>query len=373
MRPLILKANNEKGGYSILFAIIFGTGLLIVIFTIVLDGGNISTERRELQNVAESSALALAKECSLNPSTCLNSGTPEQFAESNSSDNKTTITEVCVRGVNRLLQPCLLPSSERLDCSPLSSGTSNYARVRTQTLSSDGSQLRPLFGGSGSYQLKGCAQAIWGNAGSAQVFAPFALSICDWARLGSGKNVINEYDTNSGTDTCNYTFVDLQGQTFTRKGITGWAAVDLQSSGIPIQNQSNVPCPDPAKDSPAALRIGDVLNAITRDASSANYCGDSNLVSKIPVWVGREFYLPLVSTTKISGQSTIHVVEAFTGYKFLGYSIKGVAGGTYPGSNWCPNNKNCLYGEFTNTLSPNSDVNIQPGTPNIGVQSIKLI
>ena len=370
---MILKDRNEKGGYSILFAIIFGTGLLIVVFTIVLDGGNISAERRELQNVAESSALALARECSQNPNICLNSTTPEQLAISNSLDKKTTISEVCVRGINQLLQPCLLPNTELLDCSPITSGTSNYVRIRTQTLSNDGSRLRPLFGASGNYQLNGCAQAIWGNAGSAQVFAPFALSICDWARLGSGTNVISEYDTNSGTETCNYSFVDLLGQTFTRKGITGWAAVDLLSSGIPTQNQASEPCPDPLTDSPAALRIGDILNAITRDASSANYCGDSNLVSKISVWVGNEFYLPLVSTTKISGQSTIHIVEAFTGYKFLGYSIKGVRGGAYPNGNWCPNNKNCLYGEFTNTLSPNSDVNIQPGTPNIGVQSIKLI
>lgn len=364
---------QENGGYSILFAVIFGTGLLVVIFTIVLDGGNISAERRTLQNVAESSAIALAKECSFNPTTCISSSYPEQFAVANSLDKTTSISEVCVKGLNRQDRTCELPNSAKLDCSLIPQGTPNYVRVRTQTLGGDGTQLTPLFGAGSSYQLNGCAQAIWGNAGSAEVYMPFALSVCDWARYGTGFNIINEFETNLGVSTCTYTFSDLQGQSFTRNGISGWAAVDLQSSSITASNQASETCPDPVSDKPAQLQIGTTLNGFTRDTSSANYCGDTNLVSKLSAWVGKELYIPLVSTIKLSGQATIHTVEAFTGFKFGGYSIKGVRGGVTPNGNWCPNNRNCLYGEFTNTLSPNSDVSIQPGSPNIGVQAIKLI
>jgi len=364
---------SERGGYSILFAVIFGTGLLIVVFTIVLDGGNISSERRVLQNVAESGALALARECSTSPMSCASSSTPEQLAALNSPDQLTSVTEVCVRGVNRLLQPCQLPSTTKLDCAPLPTGTSNFVRVRTQTKTAEGSSLSPLFGNDSNYQLNGCAQAIWGNASSASVFAPFALSICEWARLGSGTNAINEFLTNQGVSTCTYSFTDLTGQQFTRTGISGWAAINLLSSSIAPSNQASEPCPDPATDTPATLRIGDVVDGITRDTSSSNYCGDSNLASKIQVWVNQEVYLPLVTTVKLSGQATQHTVEAFTGFKFLGYSIKGVRGGISPSPNWCPNNDNCIYGQFTNTLSPNSDVSIQPGAPNIGLQAIKLV
>jgi Flp pilus assembly protein TadG len=370
---MILPAKEETGGYSILFAVIFGTGLLVVIFTIVLDGGNINAERRTLQNVAEAGAIALAKECSTNSSTCISSTFPEQLAIANSPDQLTTIAEVCVKGLNRQGQTCQLPSNARLDCNILPQGTSNFVRVRTQTLGSDGSFLAPLFGATNNYQLNGCAQAVWGNAGSASVFSPFALSVCDWARYGSGLNTILEFEQNQGVATCTYTFTDLQGQSFTRTGISGWAAIDLLSSSIPVSNQASVACPDPSADEPATIRIGDSLNGITRDTSSQNYCGDTNLVSRIPVWVGKEIYLPLVSTVKLSGNATSHTVEAFTGFKFNGYSIKGTQGGTTPNGNWCPKNTNCIYGEFTNTLSPNSDVNIQPGTPNIGVQAIKLI
>jgi Putative Flp pilus-assembly TadE/G-like len=371
--PLKISEESEKGSYSILFGVIFGTGLLIVVFTIVLDGGNISAERRVLQNVAESSALALAKECSISSTNCAASLTPEQLAASNSPDQLTTITEVCVKGINRLLQTCQLPSSTKLDCAQLPAGTSNYVRVRTQTKTSDGGSLSPLFGNGSNYQLNGCAQAIWGNASSAPVFAPFALSICEWARLGSGTNVINEFQTNQGVATCTYSFTDLQGQSFIRTGISGWAAINLLSPSIAATNQASELCPNPATDTPATLRIGDVVDGISRDTSSINYCGDSNLADKIQVWVDQEVYLPLVTTVKLSGQATQHTVEAFTGFRFLGYSIKGVRGGVSPTLNWCSNNDNCIYGQFTNTLSPNSDVNIQPGAPNIGLQAIKLI
>jgi len=323
--------HQESGGYSILFAVIFGTGLLIVVFTIVLDGGNISSERRVLQNVAESAALALARECAISTTVCTSSTTPEQLSISNSPDQLTAITEVCVQGFNRSLQACQLPATTKLDCAQITAGTTNFVRIRTQTKTIDGTSLSPLFGNDGSYQLNGCAQAIWGNASSASVYAPFAT--------------------------------DLQGQSFTRTGISGWAAIDLLSPSISTSNRASESCPDPATDLPATLRIGDVLDGITRDTSSSNYCGDSNLVNKIQVWVNKEVYLPLVATIKLSGQATQHTVEAFTGFRFLGYSIKGTRGGEAPSTNWCANNQNCIYGQFTNTLSPNSDVSIQPGNP----------
>lgn len=363
---------KDQGAFSILFSILLGFGLIVMISILVLDGGNLAAERRELQNVAESGAIALARECSINLSSCRTSQTPQNMALLNSPDGKTSITEVCIKGSNQLMQPCQLPSAAKLDCAPIPAGTTNFVRVRTQTLTKSGSALDSLFGNSTNYQLNGCAQAIWGNASSAQVFAPFAFSICQWALLGSGPQVIGEFLPNRGVSTCNYSFTDLQGQSFTRSGISGWASIDLRSSTISTINQASESCPDPTTDAPASLRIGDVVNGITRDTSSSNFCDDSNLANKIGVWVNRTVFLPLVATEKLSGQATIHTIEAFAAFKFLGYSIKGVSGGTYPSGNWCANNDNCIYGEFIATLSPGSDVSIQPGTPNIGMQAIRL-
>ena len=368
----LLDNKKEQGAFSILFSLLLGFGLIAVISILVLDGGNVAAERRVLQNVAESGAIALARECSINLSSCRTSQTPQNMALLNSPDGKTTITEICIKGTNQLLQPCQIPSTAKLDCAPIPAGTTNFVRVRTQTLTASGGALDSLFGNNSGYQLNGCAQAIWGNASTAQVFAPFAFSICQWALLGSGPQIIGEFLPNRGVTTCNYTFTDLQGQTFTRSGISGWAAIDLRSSSIPILNQASESCPDPATDAPANLRIGDVLNGITRDSSSTNFCDDSNLANKIGVWVNKTVFLPLVATQKLSGQATLHTIEAFSAFRFLGYSIKGVQGGTYPNGNWCSKNDNCIYGEFIATLSPGSDVNIQPGSPNIGLQAIRL-
>ena len=45
---------REVGAFSVLFSLILGVGLIILIGTLVLDGGDIAVERRVLQNVAES-------------------------------------------------------------------------------------------------------------------------------------------------------------------------------------------------------------------------------------------------------------------------------------------------------------------------------
>jgi len=98
----------------------------------------------------------------------------------------------------------------------------------------------------------------------------------------------------------------------------------------------------------------------------------------MPVWINQTLYLPLVSTKKLSGNSTVHTVEAFAAFKLLGYSLsKGQgsskqAGGITPTGIWCPVNTNCIYGEFVKTISPNSEINETSGIPNIGLQAIEL-
>jgi len=177
---------------------------------------------------------------------------------------------------------------------------------------------------------------------------------------------------------CSYTFTDLLGETFTKSGIGGWAALDLLSASLPVEARSNASCPNPDSDQPAYLQIGYQLSQITRDQSSPNYCGDGTLLNKIGNWLNRDLYLPLISTEKLSGNRTVHTVEAFASFRLLGYSLlKGsgssaAVGGTVPTGNWCPVNTNCIYGEFKLTISPGSEISNLPGVPNLGLQAIEL-
>jgi hypothetical protein len=371
---------GEAGGVTLTVTAMISSFLLFSLIALVVDGGLVYLERRSVVNAAQSAALALAKECAEKPSTCAYSNLATQFASANSDDGLTRVTEICIKGMTPTGSPCAPVNGSRLDCAALPSQGKNFVRIRTQSQSADNPNgIDSFFSGGSESQLNACAQVIWGNASSASVFAPFAVSICEWARQQALPRVLAEFTTNFGVNDCSYTFTDLSGVQFTKNGINGWAALDLTSSTLPAEARAAVNCPNPAVDAPAALRIGQQLRQIARDQSSPNYCGDGNLASKMPFWLNQILYIPLVSTEKLSGNATIHIIEAFAAYRLLGFSLsKGNGsssdqGGTYPVGQWCPKNTNCIYGEFITTLSPASEINQNPGVPNVGLQAIELI
>ena len=379
MSPMKIDVRDDKGAILSIVAAMVSATLLLAIIALVIDGGVIYSERRVVSNSAESAALSLARICADSPTTCLSSNIPQQFANSNSPDGLTRVTEICVNGKTATTNSCASTGKNSIDCSVPPSGITQFARVRTESQSPDeDSGIKTFFSSGEVKTLIACAQARWGNASSAPSYSPFAVSICEWARQQTLPRVLKEFTTNNGVGDCTYTFTDLAGNTYTKSGINGWAALDLLSTSLPLDSRASVSCPNPVTDKPAYLRIGSQVSQITRDQSSQTYCGDSNLATKMPVWINQTLYLPLVSTKKLTGNSTVHTVEAFAAFKLLGYSLsKGqgssiAAGGITPTGKWCPVNTNCIYGEFVKTISPNSEINDSPGIPNIGLQAIEL-
>ena len=373
------KVKSESGGVTAFVAIFVSAFLLSGSIALALDSGVLYLERRTLSNAAQSSALALARECIERPTTCSSYGLIQTLANENSPDGLTTVSEICINGKTQQGLDCQPLTASKVDCSPLPTNVTKFVRIRTQSLSSSpGIGLQTFFSRSNSHSLDACAQVRWGNAGSAAVYAPFAVSICEWAKQQSLPRVLLEFKTNDSVSSCTFSFVDLAGQTFTRNGISGWAALDLLSASLPSGARASVSCPNPATDQPAYLQIGHQLSQIARDQSSINYCGNGTLISKIGSWLNQDLYLPLISTQKLSGSATIHTVEAFAAFRLLGYSLQkgsGSAsdvGGTTPTGNWCPKNTNCIYGEFKATISPGSELSDQPGVPNVGLQAIEL-
>mgnify|MGYP006267660251 CR=1 FL=1 len=370
---------SEQGGVFVIVAVMFSTTLFLSVISMVVDGGVVYLERRTISNTAESAALALARECSQNPNSCAIPSFLQQLVNSNSPDGATEVTEICINGRTATGNTCMPAGKSAVDCSVLSSDAINFARVRTKSSSPDTNQgIKTFFSGAQISSLEGCAQAEWGNASSAPTYSPFAISICEWAKEQKLPRVLTEFTTSSGVSSCTYTFTDLLGKTFTRSGINGWAALDLLSPTLPAEARASVACPDPTTDTPANLSIGNQLNQITKDQSSSTYCGSSDLQSKMGAWLNQVLFLPLVSTAKISGGSTLHTVEGFAAFKLLGYSLakktgqSNNVGGVTPSGSWCPKSTNCIYGEFVSTFSSNSQITSNPGIPNIGLQAIEL-
>lgn len=376
MRP---DFSSESGGITAVVAIFTSTFLLFGLISLVVDSGVVYLERRTVVNAAQSASLAMARECIERPTTCAQSTIAQEYANANSEDGTTSVAEICINGRTPVGNDCRVLTSHKIDCAPVSTTAGRYVRIRTQSMSNEENiGVRTFFSKGTSQTLQGCAQARWGNASSAAVYAPFAVSICEWSRQQSLPRVLTEYTSSGGTADCQVSFQDYAGVTYTKSGINGWATLDLRSASLPSGAASNVDCPNPNVDQPAYLRIGYELSPLINSQTSQTFCGDTNLSLKMAPWLNQTLYIPLVSTVKLSGNSTIHRIEAFAAFKLLGYALlKGQGnassfGGTYPAGNWCPKNNSCIYGEFIATFSPNSEISDVPGTPNVGLQAIEL-
>jgi len=249
--------------------------------------------------------------------------------------------------------------------------------VRTESQSEKpGEGVRFFFARSGSAKLVACAQARYGAAASAEVFAPFGVSICEWVERNALPQRIVEYKSKDGTKPC--PGVDLSGQSFAWNGITGWAFLDLLSASLPAEARSTVKCPNPATDKPALLRIGYQLSLITKSQNSSTYCGDSDLAPKLRNWVDKTLFIPLVSNPKLSGNSTVFTVEAFASFKLTGFALMRGSGGSsefggvIPSGQSCPSSDKCIWGQFLSTFIPSLDLSDGSGTPNVGLQAIEL-
>ena len=378
MSPLIQNRESERGGITAFIAIFVSTLLLFGSIALIVDSGVVYLERRTVVNAAQTAALAMARECIESPTTCASSQVAQQYANANSEDGKTAISEICITGKTPAGGNCRVLTDNKIDCAPVPTTASRFVRIRTRSQSNESAiGVRTYFSRSNSQSLAGCAQARWGNASSASVYVPFAVSICEWARQKSLPRVLVQYTSSGGTADCQVQYQD-SGNTYTLSGINGWATLDLKSALLPASARSNVYCPNPNIDQPASLKIGYELSPLINSQSSQTFCGDGNLASKMSPWLNQTLYIPLVSTQKLSGNSTIHRIQAFAAFKLLGYALlKGQGnastfGGTYPSGNWCPNNNSCIYGEFISTYSPNSEISDVPGVPNVGLQAIEL-
>jgi len=205
MHRVMFHRDHEKGAVAIIVALLFGFGIMTAAAALTIDVGRINAERRQLQNGADSVALAVAQTCAKAGSTCPNSyglvgdANLQSLANANAADGFTQIGRVdlgtpaiCGFGANLTACPAswTLSTTNLQECpdATIPAGAKGYVRVYTQT-SLDASGTKTLlpysFGaaiagvGSGAKQQT-CAAVAWGRPGPAGSAAPIALSFCDW-------------------------------------------------------------------------------------------------------------------------------------------------------------------------------------------------
>lgn len=206
-RSLLLRLrNHEEGAVATIVAVLVLGGVVMGMLALTVDVGAIWAERRQLQNGADATSLALADacargavECSVDPKTnklelLSNANAEDGFA---SLDPPKGLGEICFRGTGTITLPspaCDDPGAfqDLRKCPPAPPWlTSAFPYVETYpvTKTSSGATILPKFfsqaltGGGADVSETACARAAWGAPASYTGAVPLTMSECEWLRF----------------------------------------------------------------------------------------------------------------------------------------------------------------------------------------------
>lgn len=209
MRALNSRARSnvsgERGAVATVVAVLLAGGVVLGFAALSIDVGSLMWERRQLQNGADASALALAQTCAETPAACsvADTTTTGMLSAYNNANNfkdsaggfDTTLypNGVCGKNVTTLAS-CGTTTGTLRDCPAVPSTLASsvpYVEVHTQTRQANGDSILPTWliqtitgqtSQAAGTRVQACARAAWGPAAptSLSVF-PIVMSYCDWA------------------------------------------------------------------------------------------------------------------------------------------------------------------------------------------------
>jgi Flp pilus assembly protein TadG len=341
MRRLIGPGGPGEEGTVAIFVALTLT-VLFGLAALVIDGGALAQERRELQNGADSAALALAEKCAANQCPVDMNADATIYAGLNASDSQSRA---------------------------FATRSGNSVRVVTKTRDSSGDQngvdftFAPVINGGTSKEVQAAATAAWSTA-SGGATPPITFSLCEWDEMISAGGVFNQtpkviyfHDPNKkpknpppkvpctrqpGQDTDadsningGFGWLDVGSNCSATVTIGGWVG---SNTGVSTPNQCQ---PSVLINSPIFVPIFDQA-VDTNDPDWANQCADNRCYH-------------------IYGYATVKV----TGFRFPGN------GWTWPaGAPPCNPPDSCIAGIFTNfTLGWTGGTG---GGPDLGTYVVRL-
>lgn len=173
------RLNNEEGTTAVLIAIL--STVLIGFVALVIDVGAMHSEARQLQNVADAAAMAIAQDCAGGACGDVN-GTAQVYAAGNSTDGLSN-TAVAIPGVNG-------QTSVTVTASTLEAGGGRDGAATTLTWG-----VAQVMG-SAERTFERSATASWGILGGPAATIPLTFSMCEWNNLLTGDpNGVPDPDT----------------------------------------------------------------------------------------------------------------------------------------------------------------------------------
>jgi Flp pilus assembly protein TadG len=194
---------GERGAVASIVGILLVTGVVMGFGAISIDVGQMMWERRQLQNGADASALALAQTCAR--ATCTDtdpSSTSINDANASDAANGYQPTAAYPNGqcghAIATLPSCNPTTGALADCPDLptwltANQTIPYVEAHTETESAAGVHLLPTWvarampGGLTDSVVRACARVAFGTPGSGGDL-PLTISGCEWMRSTNGNS-----------------------------------------------------------------------------------------------------------------------------------------------------------------------------------------
>lgn len=154
-------------------AILLGSGVLLGTLAVVVDVGRLYVERDELQNGADSAALAMAKACADSTPECASAADllslAQRYADENAADRTSSVDIICGDVPGAFDVPSCGAQPENLTGCLGVAPDANYVEVHVSTRMADGETVLPpafsqaLAGGNSGTTVGACARATWGQ------------------------------------------------------------------------------------------------------------------------------------------------------------------------------------------------------------------
>ncbi|MFB9652194.1 pilus assembly protein TadG-related protein [Pseudarthrobacter oxydans] len=283
------KAPNEKGAVSVIVAILMVT--LLGFVAIAVDVGVIYSERAQLQNGADASAIALAQKCARNatdPACSTTSALATSLANQNALDGMSKVHTI------------------ELDTTARKVSVTTSAKEPGGTDNSVSLFFADVLGVP-TKEVGARASAIWGSPKAGRTAFPLAFSICQVKdNIGTGLQRLQEHGKNVNAD-CNYGPSGAAVQ-----GGFGWLVQDAGKCGGTIDLAVSEGGSDPGNNAP-----GNCATELNRWASD--------------ITAGRDVIvlLPVFNKVTGTGAGAIYGLVSFAAFKVTGWKFSGGTGLPY--------------------------------------------
>ncbi|GKV72345.1 TadE/TadG family type IV pilus assembly protein [Pseudarthrobacter sp. NCCP-2145] len=289
MRRLTQDKANENGAISVIVAILMVT--LLGFVAIAVDVGVIYSERAQLQNGADASAIALAQKCARNaadPVCSTTSTLATSLANQNALDGMSKVHTI------------------ELDTTARKVSVTTSAKEPGGTDNSVSLFFADVLGVP-TKEVGARASAIWGSPKAGRTAFPLAFSICQVKdNIGGSLQLLQEHGKNANAD-CNYGPSGAAVQ-----GGFGWLVQDAGKCGGTIDLAVSEGGSDPGNNAP-----GNCATELNRWASD--------------ITAGRDVIvlLPVFNKVTGTGAGAIYGLVSFAAFKVTGWKFSGGTGLPY--------------------------------------------